>query len=78
MKREARGCGTTCDCVRMNTDFSYLELCYTYVSLIRDNFLSLDDVSDQDWETMNLLLREEAHQKQLQEEHAKKVKEILG
>jgi len=78
MKRQARGCGTTCECSRMKYNFSYLELCFSYINLVRDGFLSLDDVSDQDWETMNLILREEAHHKQMAEEHAKKVKEILG
>jgi len=78
MKKEARGCGNTCDCARMKWDWAYLELCYNYVNLIRDNFLSLDDVLDVDWWVINQILIEEAHQKQLKEEHAQKVREILS
>ena len=78
MKKEARGCGQTCECPRMKYNFAYLESCYNYLNLIRDNFLTLDDIADQDWDTMALIMREEKEQKKAQEEHVKKVKELLG
>ena len=78
MKREARGCGRTCDCPRMKYDWSYLELAYNYINLVRDGFLTLDDVTDQDWSMMNQILVEEAFQKELKENQANQVREILG
>lgn len=78
MKKQVRGCGKTCDCPRMKEDWSYLERCYNYINLVRDGMLTLDDLVDVDWNTANSILIEEAHQKQLLEEHAKKIKEILG
>ena len=78
MKKQVRGCGKTCDCPSMKEAWSYLERCYNYINLVRDGMLTLDDLVDVDWNTANSILIEEAHQKQLLEEHAKKIKEILG
>jgi len=78
MKREARGCGITCDCPRMKYDWTYYELAYNYINLVRDGFLTLDDVTDKDWDMMNQILVEEAFQKEIKQNQADKVREILG
>ena len=78
MKKSARGCGKTCECPRMKYNFEYLETAYNYINLVRDGFLTLDDVGDLDWNVMNQLLIAEVEEKEAKELHAQKVKEILG
>jgi len=46
--------------------------------LIRNGFITLDDVNDSDWFIMNALLQEEQEYKRIQEEHNKAVKELLS
>lgn len=71
-----RGCGSSCHCPRMKNNWDYYESCLNYLNLIRDGFITLDDVDDVDWATMNGILREEAHQKEIIEQHNKQLKEM--
>jgi hypothetical protein len=62
----------------MNGDWDYYEMCLNYINLIRDGFVSLDDVSDVDWHAMNAILRQEAFEKELLEDHAKAGEDFFG
>jgi len=62
----------------MNNDWNYLESCYQYVNLIRDGFMTLDDLVDADWYTCNQILIEERFHQEQKQAHAEKVAEIFG
>jgi hypothetical protein len=77
-KRDMRGCGESCECPRMTNSFDRFDQLTNYLSMIKNSFLTLDDISDMDWNDMNSLMLIEAEEKKKEEEHAKKIKDIFG
>ncbi len=77
-KREIRGCGSICNCPRMNNNFNKYDNLMAYLDLIREGSQSMNEVVDIDWNYMTrlkILEHEEAKSKQ---ERAAKMKELFG
>ena len=77
-RRELRGCGSTCECPRMTTNFSRYDNLLAYLNLIRDNNQSMNDVVDVDWEHMTRLRVLEYEVKKEKEDRAKRMKDMFG
>jgi hypothetical protein len=77
-KRELRGCGSVCGCARMTNSFERYDQLTNYLNLVKNSFLTLDDISDIDWNDMQTLMLIEAEEKKKHEEHQKKIKDMFG
>jgi hypothetical protein len=77
-KKEIAKCRTECDCPRMQYNFSTIEHRLNLTTLIRENYISLDDISDEDWMFVNAYFVIEEQIKREEEETKQRRLGILG
>lgn len=77
-KKKIRGCGSNCECPRMTSNFDRWAHCSEYLTLIRSQLLTLDDIADVDWHDIQLIMIIEEEEKRKDEEHKQKIKELFG
>ena len=77
-KKNIRGCGSTCGCPRLTNRFDRWSHCSEYLTLIRSQLLTLDDIADIDWHDIQLIMIIEEEEKRKDAEHNQKIKELFG
>jgi len=62
----------------MTSNFDRWAHCSEYLTLIRSQLLTLDDIADVDWHDIQLIMIIEEEEKRKDEEHKQKIKELFG
>lgn len=62
----------------MTNNFKRWANCGEYLTLIRSNLLSLDDISDVDWHDIQLMMIIEEEEKIKEEQHKQKIKDLFN
>lgn len=77
-KREAKGCGQTCDCPGVKKDLHRYHKYADLMRLYEANKKGLDDIWDEDWCVVQALIIEKDIYKQEKAEEAERIQNLLG